>query len=418
MREGEPGQGSLAGLRVLEVGVFMAAPFAGMQLADLGADVVKVEPPGRGDPSRQIGPFVEGESAPFVRLNRNKRSVALDLKSPDGIAVFRRLVASADILLENLRPGAMRRLGLGYDDLRALNPRLVYVSLSGWGQDGPRAGLPGLDVMAQARSGLMSITGEPGRPPVKIGVPICDLVSGLYAALAATSAIRAREATGAGQHVDVSLFEAGVSFAIWEAGRYFGAGQVGGPLGSAHQSTAPYQAFETADGWITIGAVTPKTWAGLCEVLDLPALLADERYADAYERQSLRSELCPVIERATANWPTADLVAALETAGVPCAPISDYAEVFGDDHLEARQFFWDAPHPKLGDVTQIGSPMRLSDSPVVRRTAGPTLGADTRGVLLESGLSVAEIDALAASAAVTCGEADDQTTAGTEHGER
>ena len=206
----------------------------------------------------------------------------------------------------------------------------------------------------------MSITGEPGRPPVKIGVPICDLVSGLYAALAATSAIRAREATGEGQHVDVSLFEAGVSFAIWEAGRYFGAGQVGGPLGSAHQSTAPYQAFETADGWITIGAVTPKTWAGLCEVLDLPALLADERYADAYERQSLRSELCPVIERATANWPTADLVAALETAGVPCAPISDYAEVFGDDHLEARQFFWDAPHPEAGRR----HPDRLADAAV------------------------------------------------------
>ncbi len=397
---GPAGLAGLAGLRVLEVGVFMAAPFAGMQLADLGADVVKVEPPGRGDPSRQIGPFVGGESSPFVRLNRNKRSAAIDLKQPAGKAAFRRLVESADILLENLRPGAMRRLGLGYDDLREINPRLVYVSLSGWGQDGPRAALPGLDVMAQARAGLMSITGEPGRPPVKIGVPLCDLVSGLYGALAATTALRSRDVTGEGQHIDVSLFEAGVSFAIWEAGRYFGTGEVGGPLGSAHQSTAPYQAFATSDGWVTIGAVTPKTWTAFCQVLGLDALHAEERYDDAYERQALRHELVPVIERATSGWETDALVAALDAAGVPCAPIADYAEVFDDEHLEARGYFWDAPHPRLGDVRQLGSPMRFSGTPVVRRNAGPVLGGDTEEVLVESGCSTEEVEALADSGAV------------------
>jgi crotonobetainyl-CoA:carnitine CoA-transferase CaiB-like acyl-CoA transferase len=403
MPEGGAPRTSLAGIRVLEVGVFMAAPFAGMQLADLGADVVKVEPPVRGDPSRQIGPFVSGESSPFVRLNRNKRSVVVDLKHPDGKATFLRLAASADVLLENLRPGAMTGLGLGYDEVRAHNPGLVYVSVSGWGQDGPRAGLPGLDVMAQARSGLMSITGEPDGPPAKIGVPMCDLVSGLYAALAATAALRARDATGEGQHVDVSLFEAGVSFAIWEAGRYFGAGEVGGRLGSAHQSTAPYQAFRTADGWVTIGAVTSKSWAGLCDVLALPDLLADPRYADAYERQVLRHDLAPVIERATRGWETEPLLAALDAAGVPCAPIADYADVFGDEHLGAREFFWDAPHPSLGEVRQLGSPMRMSATPAVRRHAGPQLGADTRRVLAEAGFSETEIEGLVTSGAVASG---------------
>ena len=416
MPAGGEHRSSLAGLRVLEVGVFMAAPFAGMQLADLGADVVKVEPPGRGDPSRQIGPFVSGESSPFVRLNRNKRSVAIDLKHPDGRAAFLRLAASADVLLENLRPGAMSGLGLGYDDVRAHNPRLVYVSVSGWGQDGPRAGLPGLDVMAQARAGLMSITGEPDGPPAKIGVPMCNLVSGLYAALAATAAIRARETTGEGQHVDVSLFEAGVSFAIWEAGRYFGAGEVGGRLGSAHQSTAPYQAFRTVDGWVTLGAVTPKSWAGLCGVLNLPDLHADPRYTDAYERQRLRHELAPVIEQATSGWQTGPLLAALDAAGVPCAPIADYADVFADDHLAARDYFWDAPHPSLGDVRQLGSPMRMSGTPVVRGYAGPRLGADTRSVLVETGLSEAEVDRLVTSGAVWPADGDVSAGGGTAVG--
>jgi formyl-CoA transferase len=353
----------LAGVRVLEIGAFMAAPFGTMQLADLGADVVKVENPAGGDPVRATGPFLDGHSSPFARLNRNKRSLALDLKHEDGKRVLRRLLEDADVLVENLRPGALARLGFGYDDVRAVNPRLVYVSASGWGQDGPLAHLPGLDIMAQARSGLMSITGTDDGDPVKVGVPICDLVCGLYAALATLAALRARETTGEGQRVDVSLFEAGVSFTIWEAGRYFATGEVGRPLGSAHQSTAPYQAIRTADGWVTVGAVTPKTWAGLCEVLDLPDLLADPRYQNAFERQGHRDTLIPAIEQASTTWKTADLVEALDGAGVPCAPISDMAQVFNDDHLQQRDFFWDASHPALGPVRQIGSPLRLSATP-------------------------------------------------------
>ena len=389
----------LSGLTVLEVGVFMAAPFATMQLSDLGARVIKIENPAAPDPTRASGPFVAGShgdrhSSPFARLNRNKESVALDLKSDAGRDAFLRLVDRADALVENLRPGALRRLGLGPDELRGRNPRLVYASASGFGQDGPLAAMPGLDIMAQARSGLMSITGTPDGDPVKVGVPICDLVAGVYTALAVTAALRARDRDGNGQHVDVSLFEAGVSLAVWEAGTYFATGQVGRPLGSAHQTQAPYQAVRCADGWVTLGAITPKTWDGLCAALDLPQLRDDPRYVDSATRLAHRDELLGQIEEATGRRTRSELVEALEVAGVPCAPINDYGQVFTDEHLTTRGFFWDAEHPDLGAVRQLGSPMRLSETPVRREGAGPVLGADTRAVLSELGYTAAESDTL------------------------
>ncbi len=385
----------LTGIRVLEVGVFMAAPFASMQLADLGAEVIKIEDPRSGDPVRASGPFVDGESSPYLRLNRNKESVALDLKSEAGKRAFLALVGTADVVIENLRPGAMARMGLDAAGIHAVNPRVVYASGSGWGQDGPLAPLPGLDIMAQARSGLMSITGTPGGEPAKVGVPLCDLVCGLYLALGVTAALRERDRTGRGQAIDVSLFEAGVSLAVWEAGKYFATGEVGGPLGSAHQSQAPYQAFRTADGWLTIGANTPNTWTGLCRTLGLDDALADERYADATKRHKLREELQDVIEARTTSRTTADLLAALNEAGVPSAPINDYGQVFTDDHLNTRGFFWDAPHPSLPPQRQIGSPMRMSASPPVRDHAGPPLGADTRAVLTRAGVPADVVDAVA-----------------------
>ncbi|WP_346278381.1 CoA transferase [Pseudonocardia sp.] len=395
-------EGPLAGMTVLEVGVFMAGPFATMQLADLGARVIKVENPDAPDPTRATGPFVEGpdsrrHSSPFVRLNRNKESVALDLKSEAGREAFLRLAAGADALVENLRPGALRRLGLGPDELRGLNPGLVYASASGFGQDGPLAALPGLDIMAQARSGLMSITGFPDGDPVKVGVPICDLVSGLYTALAVTAALLHRDqphGDGRGQQVDVSLLESGVSLAVWEAGTYFATGQVGSPLGSAHQTQAPYQALRCADGWVTVGAITPKTWDGLCAALDLPHLHADPRYAGSSSRHAHRTELVAAIEDAIAPRAVAEVVAACEAAGVPCAPINDYGQVFTDAHLADRGFFWEAEHRDLGPVRQLGSPMRLSGTPARRGGAGPVLGADSRAVLGEVGYTDAEIDAL------------------------
>lgn len=375
----------LDGFTVLEVGVFMAAPFATMQLADLGARVIKIENPSAPDPTRATGPFLEGHSSPFARLNRNKESVALDLRTDAGRSAFRTLVAGADALVENLRPGALRKLGFGPDELAALNPELVYASVSGFGQDGPLADRPGLDIMAQARSGLMSITGAPDGEPAKVGVPVCDLVAGLYTALAVTAALRARERDGQGQFVDVSLLEAGVSLAVWEAGTFFATGRAGRPLGSAHQTQAPYQAVRCADGWVTVGAITPKTWAGLCAALDLGDLRDDPRYADSGSRHRHRDELIPAIEAATTRRTVEDVTNALDGAGVPGAPIENYSAVFTDPHLTRRDFFWDADHPDLGPVRQLGSPMRLSRTPTRRGGAGPALGADTRAMLEEFG---------------------------------
>ena len=369
----------------------MAGPFCTMQLADLGAEVIKVENPQGGDQVRYAAPIIDGESSPFVRLNRNKRSLVLDLKHPEGKEVFLRLVDAADIVVENLRPGTMKDLELDFERLRRRNQRLIYVAASGWGQDGPMAPLAGLDIMAQARSGLMSITGEPGGDPVKVGVPICDLVCALYGALAAVSALRARDETGHGQLIDVCLFEAGVSFSIWEAGKYFATGEIPRPLGSAHQNNAPYQAVRCADGWCTIGATTPHTWPAFCRALGLERLEADPRYLDASLRHRNREPLIEEIERVMATAPRDHWIEVLERAGVPCAPIQDYQQVYDDHHLLARDYFWDAPHPKLGTVRQLGSPMRFGETPVRRDKAGPMFGEDSERVLGELGYEHDEV---------------------------
>jgi len=384
----------LSDVRVLEVGNYMAGPFCGMQLADLGAEVIKIEQPDGGDQVRLAAPFLDGESSPFVRLNRNKRSLVLDLKAPAGKEVFRRLARTADVIVENLRPGTMADLELDYARLAELNPGLVYVAASGWGQDGPLSPLAGLDIMAQARSGLMSITGMPGGDPVKVGVPVCDLVCALYGALAAVSALRARERTGRGQHIDVSLFEAGVSLGVWEAGKYFATGEIPAPLGSAHQINAPYQAIRSADGWFTIGATSTRNWAAFCAAMGLERLPADPRYADTNSRHAHRAELIAEIEELTLTRPTAHWLEVLQAAGVPCAPIQDYGQVFNDGHLLARDFFWEAPHPTLGAVRQVGSPMRFSETPTRRQKAGPLFGEDSEAVLRELGYGAEEVGAL------------------------
>lgn len=390
-----PTEAPLGNIRVLEVGNYFAGPFGGMQLADLGADVIKIETPDGGDIVRSTAPFEKGESATFIRLNRNKRSVALDLKNPRGKELFTRLVGTADVVIENLRPGAMAKLGLDYARLSVVNPRLVYVAASGWGQDGPLSQLPGLDIMAQARSGLMSITGEPDGDPVKVGVPICDLVSALYLALGAVSALTARDRTGRGQMVDISLFESAMSLAVWEAAKYFGNhGEIPVRLGSAHQTSAPYQAIRARDGWFTVGATSPKNWQGLCRAFGLERLEDDPRYKDVNARFQNRKPLIAEIEGVTVLKPVSYWIEGLEREGVPCAPIQDFGQSFNDPHLLARDFFWDAPHPTVGSVRELGSPMRFSDTMVSRRKAGPLLGEDTRAILHELGYQEAEIDDL------------------------
>ena len=384
----------LTGIKVLEVGNFIAGPFCGMQLADLGADVIKVERPGVGDMVRHNAPFIDGESSPFIRLNRNKRSIALDLKVAAGKDIFCRLAAGTDVVIENLRPGTMAGLGLDYDSLRATNPGLVYVAASGWGQDGPYAHLAGLDIMAQAMSGLMSITGEEGGAPVKIGVPVCDLTCALYGALAAVTALYARRESGRGQFIDVSLLEAGVSLAVWEAGQFFATGEVPRPLGTAHQASAPYQAVRASDGYFTVGATSPATWTGFCRSLGLEELLEDPRYADNARRHTERHSLIATIEEVTSSQPTLHWIELLQAAGVPCGAIRNYEQVFADEHLTGRSFFPEAPHSKLGLVRQIASPMRLSETPPRMDRAGPLLGEHSIEVLAELGLDVSEVDEL------------------------
>src|SRR5260370_34252682 len=308
-------EGALAGVRVLEVGNFMAAPFCTLQLADLGADVVKVETPGGGDQARPTAPFREGEWSSFIRLNRNKRSLALDLKAAAGKEIFRKLARGADVLVENPRPGTMRDLELDWPRLSQLNPRLVYVAASGWGQEGPYAQRPGLDIIAQGMSGLMSITGEEGgRAPVKVGVPLTDLTCALYGAVAALAALRVRARPGRGPLIVVSLFAAGVSLAVWEAGRYFATGEIPRALGSAHQTSAPYQALRVSDGFITLGATTAPNWRALCRVLGLEHLENDARFVETNLRHQNRRELIPLIEAVTSTRPAAHWVDQLRDA--------------------------------------------------------------------------------------------------------
>jgi crotonobetainyl-CoA:carnitine CoA-transferase CaiB-like acyl-CoA transferase len=387
----------LAGIRVVEVGNYMAGPFCGMQLADLGADVVKVEHPKAGDLARLLEPLASGESGNFARLNRDKRSLAIDLKREEGREVFKRLADRADVIVENMRPGTMDDLGLAPAWLLTTNPRLVYVAVTGWGLDGPYADRPALDIIVQGQSGLMSITGEEGGAPVKVGVSIADLTAALYATIATLAALRARDRDGQGQLVDVSMFESAVSLAVWEAGVYFGSGEVPRAAGSAHKLVAPYQAVAASDRHFIVGATTPPNWQAFCGAIGLGPIETDPRFADANARRRNREALVLAIERVTRTKPAEHWLALLRKAGVPCGEIADYRDVFNDEHLLARKFFVDLEHPVLGTLRGLGSPMRLGRTPVAHRRAGPRLGEHSREVLRELGWSDADVDHLASA---------------------
>jgi crotonobetainyl-CoA:carnitine CoA-transferase CaiB-like acyl-CoA transferase len=397
-----PQQGPLAGVTVLELAQIMAGPTCGSLLADLGADVIKVEKlPGGDDTRRYAEPSVRGESAAFMMMNRNKRGIAIDLKTAGGQRVLKRLVERADVLTENYRRGALDRLGLGCAALQAINPALIYCSISGYGRTGPAADKGGFDLIAQGVSGLMSITGEPGRAPVKVGSPVTDLNAGILAALGIVSAYVHRLKTGEGQFVDTSLMEAGIHQTAWQAAIFFATGTPPGPGGSAHVLAAPYQAFPTADGWINIGGANQANWERVARIVGAPALITDARFATNSARMAHRDALTVMLGDRLRTRSTDDWLRELDAAGVPAGPINTIAQMASDPQTLAREMVVDLLHPVAGATKALGVPVKLSRTPGSIRRPAPTYGQHTQEVLLANGFSAAEIEALEVEGAVS-----------------
>jgi formyl-CoA transferase len=378
----------------------MAGPFCTMLLADMGADVVKVEPPG-GEAGRGLGrEAVPGVSAQFLAVNRNKRSLGLDLARPAGVAVLKELVATADVLVESHGPAAARRLGLDHETLAAINPRLIHCSISGFGSTGPYAGRDGDDLVAQGMSGIMSATGSEGGAPVTVGVPITDLGAGLFGVFGILCALRARHVTGRGQHVDTSRFEAGLALSAWEATEYWYTGQVPRGLGTAHRLNAPYQAFRARDGHFTVGAANDSLFPRFCALLGLDHLVQDPRFDSVAHRLQHRAALEPLIEAVTAGQPRAHWLARCEAAGVPAGPIYSVPEALDDPHARARGMVQELTHPQVGRVQALGNPVKMSATPPVTPRGAPRLGEDTDAILRELGMAADRIAALRADGVV------------------
>jgi crotonobetainyl-CoA:carnitine CoA-transferase CaiB-like acyl-CoA transferase len=387
--------GPLRGVKVLELAQIMAGPTCGMLLADLGADVIKVERiPGGDDTRRMDRPSVRGESAAFMAMNRNKRGIALNLKLPAAQEALKRMAARVDVVTENYRKGALDKLGLGYAALKAVNPALIYCSVSGYGRTGPRAGQGGFDLVAQGMSGLMSVTGEPGGAPVKVGPPVCDINAGVLAALGVVSAYVHRLKTGEGQLVDTSLYEAGIQQTYWHSAIYFATGEAPGPSGSAHLLSAPYQAFRAADGWLTIGGANQANWERMARVLGAPEWIDDARFRTNGDRMKNLPELTALMNEQLRALPARDWIAALEAQGVPCGPIHSIADMVADPQTAAREMVVELEHARAGRTRALGLPIKLSATPGAVNRPAPMLGEHTREVLGEFGFSPTEIDAL------------------------
>jgi crotonobetainyl-CoA:carnitine CoA-transferase CaiB-like acyl-CoA transferase len=384
---------ALDGVRVLDVTQVMAGPFCAMQLCDMGAEVIKVEPPG-GDSTRRMAGAAGTESPSFNAVNRGKRGIVLDLKTSGGQEAFRRLARRADIVIENYRPGVMRRFGLDYEALAADHPELIYASISGYGQTGPDAAKGGFDLVAQGVSGIMSVTGEAGGPPMKAGVPLTDLGAGLFALSAILAALYYRTRTGRGQYIDTSLVEAGVAMSVWEATEYFSGGGIPQPMGSAHRMSAPYQAVRCADGYLTVAAANDRLFDRLCRLLGHPEWASRPEFANDTSRVRNRASLGALIESVTAARPRAHWLALFDANELPCGPIHNYAQVFADPHLLARGMVRETAHPTLGILRTLGSPVKMSVTPPDPGRRAPLLGEHTREVLLEAGYKEDEVGRL------------------------
>jgi crotonobetainyl-CoA:carnitine CoA-transferase CaiB-like acyl-CoA transferase len=384
----------LEGIRVIDFTQAMAAPFGTMNLADMGADVIKIEPPVTGEPTRELSSIARnGHSATFMTMNRDKRGLTVDLKRPEGVEMVKRLAKTADVFVQNYRPGVAERLGLGYEALSAVNPRLIYCSVSGFGATGPYAPRGGYDLIAQGMSGIISVTGEDGAP-AKSGVPLSDLCAGLFAAYGILCALEYRERTGEGQFVDTSLLEAAMALTVWEATEYWVTGKAPKPLGSAHRLTAPYQALRAADGYFTVGANNDKLFEAFCRAIARVDLLEDPRFKSRGGRMEHRVALIEAIEKTTSGEPRAYWLERLDQEGVPSGPIQSYAEALADPHTRARQMVVDLLHPGAGPIKALGIPVKLSETPGAVDRAAPLLGQHTAEILGELGYSDAEQRAL------------------------
>ena len=392
----------LSGITVLDLTRVLSGPYCTMLLADMGARVIKIEQPGSGDDTRAWGPpFVNGESAYFLSINRNKQSLTLDLKHPRAGEVLAPLLAKADVVVENFRPGTMERLGLGYEQLASRYPRLVYCSISGFGQTGPRRREAGYDAVVQAEGGLMSITGSADGQAYRLGVAISDIVSGMFAAQGVAFALLARERTGKGQLVDIAMLDSTVALLTYQAANYFATGVVPGRLGNRHPTIVPYETFDAADGEFVIAVGNDDQWRRLCTVMGKPELGTDERFATNRTRVAGYDGLRPLLAETLSHRTRAEWVEALRAAGVPCGSVRDVGEVLADPHLAARELVRSLEHAVAGAIRVTGVPVRLSDTPGDVRTPPPLLGEHTREILArDAGLSAAVIDELVASGVV------------------
>jgi crotonobetainyl-CoA:carnitine CoA-transferase CaiB-like acyl-CoA transferase len=379
----------LSGIRVLDLSQVMAGPFCCMLLGDMGADVIKVEPPGVGDQTRKsMGFRMKGEDSPgFLALNRNKRSITINLKTEAGRTAFYALAKTADVVVENSRPGVARKLGVDYSTLSKLNPRLVYASISGFGQTGPWSQRPGFDLIAQAMSGIISAMGLPGAEPVKSGVPVGDLGAGLFALYGILSAVIGREKTGRGQYIDTSLFDAALALSVWETTELWATGRSPGPLGTANRMSAPYQAFSGSDGRFVVGAANQRLWLRFLEVIGRPELAQDPRYSDNKDRVAYREVLAQDLAPTFATRTTHQWVDAFLEAGVPAGPINSYVEAFDNDHARERQAMIEIEHPVEGKFKALGFPVKMSGPGPKIRMPPPLLGQHTIDIVGELGLS-------------------------------
>jgi len=372
---------SLNKLKVLDLTTHLSGPYCSMILADHGADVVKVENPNGGDPLRHSPPFQEGESAPFMLWNRNKRSVVLDLKKHDDLRILKQMAEKADVMIENFRPGAVKRLGIDYDAISKINPTIIYCSISGFGQTGPYAGRGGFDLIANAMSGLMSINGPADGPPFRIPIPVSDICAGMHAAIGILMALTNRQNTGVGQYIDTSLFEAGISLGVYEAAGVFANGEVPERLGQAHRGSAPYQMFETADGYITVGGAQENFWIALCEVLGCEHFLVEPRYKTKKDRVKNHVRLAGDLTAFFKKYPTQKIWKLLDDKGIPAGPVLNHVDVFNDPQTIARGMVERVYHPKVGCMKTLGSPVKLSKTPAKISKSAPLFGEHTDEVL-------------------------------------